>query len=301
MIAAIFAKIRQDGWEFKLLSDYQIAALWIGGALSYLEHLCLKSFVDQGHTLTLYSYHPVENAPQGVILANANSVLPEAGLLRHGRTGSPALHSDLFRYHLLSKSKDVIWADTDAYCVKPFRPKDGYFFAWESKNGVNGGVLALPPDSEALSRLLAFTADEYAIPPWFSAELRHDYREKAAKGSPVHVSEMPWGVWGPAALTYFLKESGELRHALTQEALYPFAYHDRNLLLRPSFDMALRVTEDTYSIHFYGRRLRARILAHEKEAIPRPRSVLGRLLRQHDIDPKAAPLQAKFVHELTPA
>ena len=32
-----------------------IASLWIGGRLSWLEQLCLKSFADQGHRTTLYS------------------------------------------------------------------------------------------------------------------------------------------------------------------------------------------------------------------------------------------------------
>ncbi len=34
--------------------DYQVAALWIGGPLSYLEQLCLKSFVDAGQHIRLY-------------------------------------------------------------------------------------------------------------------------------------------------------------------------------------------------------------------------------------------------------
>lgn len=34
--------------------EYQVAALWIGGPLSYLEQLCLKSFVDAGQHIRLY-------------------------------------------------------------------------------------------------------------------------------------------------------------------------------------------------------------------------------------------------------
>ena len=42
----------------------EIASLWIGGKLSWLEQLCLKSFADQGHHITLYSYEPIPNVPK---------------------------------------------------------------------------------------------------------------------------------------------------------------------------------------------------------------------------------------------
>jgi hypothetical protein len=275
-----------------MAGDYRIAALWIGGDLSYLEQLCLKSFLDAGHHLTLYSYEPIGNAPEGVEHADARDILPQEGFLRHGRTGSPALHSDLFRYHLLKKCDRTIWADTDAYCVKRFRTETGHFFAWESETGVNGGVLGLPKDSEALGRLLDFTSDEYAIPEWYGDKYRKELEARKASGDPVHAGEMPWGVWGPHALTHFLKATGEIRHALPRAALYPFEYKDRKLMLRPGLDDSDYVTDETYSIHFYGRRMRSRLLA-VWDGVPRPRSVVGRLLRKHGIDPAAAPIRGK--------
>ena len=101
---------------------------------------------------------PCTNVPEGVELADAADILPLTGFLRHERTGSPALHSDLFRYHMLAKLDRTIWADTDAYCVKPFATPTGHFHAWESETGINGGVLGLPRDSETLAGLLDFTA-----------------------------------------------------------------------------------------------------------------------------------------------
>ena len=272
-------------------TDVRIGALWIGGALSYLEQLCLRSFVDAGHAVRLYTYDGVPNAPMGVEVADAASVLPQAGTLRHERTGSPALHSDLFRYHLLAREEGMIWADTDAYCVKPFATATGHFHAWEGPHGLNGGVLGLPRDSETLRALLAFTADPHAVPPWYDAATRAAYEATKARGAPVHASEMPWGVWGPHALTHFLKATGEVRYSMPQAALYPIAFKDRRDMLRPGFDETPYVTEETFSIHFYGRRMRARILEKEPSGVPRPRSLIGRLLKRHGIDPALAPLR----------
>lgn len=269
--------------------EYQIAALWIGGNLSFLEQLCLKSFVDVGHHVKLYAYDPIGNAPPGIEMADAAEILGRDRFLRHSRTSSPALHSDLFRYHLLQKHDRTIWVDTDAYCVKRFVSASGHFFAWESDTGVNGGVLGLPQSSVALAELLAFTADEYAVPDWYGAKYRSELLTAREAGRPVHVGDQPWGVWGPHALTHFVRKSGEIRYALPRAALYPFAYEDRAQMTRPGVDIGAYVTDETYSIHFYGRRMRARIV-DKFGGVPRPRSLIGQLLKKHGIDPAGAPI-----------
>lgn len=278
-------------------SEYTVGMLWMGDTLSFLEQLCLKSFVDQGQAITLFSYRPVSNVPEGVILANAAQILPEGEVLLHHRTGSPALHSDRFRYHLLAKCPGMIWADTDAYCIKPLAPEEGFLFSWESAHGVNGGVLALPPESATLAKLIDFTSQPYPIPPWLSAQDQAALIALHEAGTPMHVSDMAWGVWGPRALTHFLHETEEIAYALPQSVLYPFAYRERNLLLKPDVKLEERVKPDTVSLHFYGRRLRQRLLASHPQGLPRPRSVLGRLLRQHGIDPAAAPMSGILVTE----
>jgi hypothetical protein len=272
--------------------EYQIGTLWIGGALSYLEQLCLKSFVDAGQHIRLYTYGPVGNVPDGVEVADASRILPLTTILRHTRTGSPAPQADRFRYHMLAQCDRTIWADTDAYCVRPFTTPNGHFHAWESETRVNNGVLGLPRDSATLAGLLDFTRDPYAIPPWFEGEERARLEAARDAGRPLHAGEMAWGVWGPQALTHFLKATGEIRFSMPRVTLYPFAYKDRRLMLRPNLDASRYVTDETFSIHFYGRRMRARLLSHEN-GVPKPRSLIGRLLRKHGIDPAAAPLRAE--------
>ena len=280
----------------QMSKEYQVGALWIGGPLSYLEQLCLKSFVDAGQHIKLYTYEGVNNVPDGVEIDDANEILPQTGFLRHERTGSPALHSDVFRYHMLAKTDRTIWADTDAYCVKPFRTSNGHFYAWESEELVNGGVLGLPPDSETLGRLLDFTSDDYAIPQWYRPRYIRNLKQKRDAGSPVAASEMPWGVWGPHALTHFLKTTGEVRHAMRPAALYPFSFSDRNLMVRRAIRIDPYITDETFSIHFYGRRMRSRLRQLEG-GVPIPRSLIGRLLKKHKIDPQLAPILGKVDSE----
>ena len=270
--------------------DHQIAMLWMRGSLSFLEQLCVQSFLDAGHHVVLYSYAPIGCVPDGVEHRDAADILPEEGFLVHERTGSPALHSDLFRYRLLQTGDRVIWADTDAYCHRRFRPREGHLYGWESDSHVNGGVLALPPDSPTLGALLEFTRDEFAIPPWEKKWRRREMEEAREAGNPVHVSEQTWGVWGPHAITHFLGETGEIARALPQAALYPYSFARRRRLLLPGLDHSAVITDETQSIHLYGRRVRKR-MAERDQGLPDPDSLMGQLLIKHRIDPCEAPLR----------
>lgn len=269
--------------------EYRIGMLWMEGPLSFLEQLCIKSFLDVGHEVVLYHYGPLQNVPQGVLLADANAILPRDEDILHARTGSPALHSDLFRYRLLEREERMIWADTDAYCAKPFQTLTGHFYAWESKRHVNGGVLGLPKDSDTLCALLEFTRDAYPVPEWYSEAEKSELRQAHDDGHPVHVGDLPWGVWGPHALTHFLHQTGEVKHALPTTALYPVPYKDRRIMLKRGNPTESYITEDTYSIHFFGRRMRKRIVEREG-GVPKRYSLIGKLLHKHDIDPAAAPI-----------
>ena len=190
-----------------------VASLWIGGTLTWVERLSLKSFVDKGHHTVLYTYEPVEGVPEGVEVRDGSTIADIASMPRHGRTGSPALFSDLFRYHMMVKAPGEIWIDTDMLCWQPLEGLGDHVFGYEAPHQLNGAILRLPPDSEALGQLLEFTKDEYSIADFLSDEMKMDYAEAAQTGAPVHVSEQPWGIWGPLALTHFLKKTGEARFA----------------------------------------------------------------------------------------
>ena len=204
------------------MSDrYHIAMLWVEGPLSYVEQLCIQSFLDNGHDVTLYHYGEVTNVPDGTDMRHGREILDRDEFIAHGRTGSMALFSDVFRYHLLTKLDKTIWADTDAYCVRPFTSETGHFYGWESEHHINGGVLGLPKDSEALAGLLEMTKDEYGIPFWYGDRVRQNLQDKIDAGTPTHVSEMNWGVWGPHAVTAYVHKTGEDKYAFARDVLYP--------------------------------------------------------------------------------
>lgn len=273
--------------------EYEIGMLWVEGPMSYVEVLCAQSFVDAGHHVKLFHYGEVPNAPDSVEMVHGDTILKPEKMHRHGKTGSYALFSDVFRYHLLKKCDRMIWADLDAYCVKTFQTETGHFYAWASRHLINGGVLGMPPDSDALGQLLEMTEDEHGIPEWYPQEEKDRLQAAADAGEPVNVADLPWGVWGPAALTHYLHKTGEAKHALPIAGLYPVSFkHRRQLMKTATTEKILGlIGPDTYSVHFYGRRVREYLTSiggHPQEG-----SYLDIILKKHRIDLEAAPVWSR--------
>ncbi len=275
----------------------EIGTLWVGDSLSWLEQLCLQSFLDNGHRVNLFSYGPIEGVPEGVHLEPAGSILSGEDIIRHEKTGSPAYHADVFRLWMLA-STDLIWADTDAYCCQPWDVDPaGHFHGWisDKRPQVNNGVLRLPKDSATLREMLAFTKDPYPVPPWLRAAEQTRLRELKSAGDGMHVSLMPWGVWGPDALTWFLKQTGEVSHSRPGHVIYPVPFANARMVFNP--DRRTRVDRfmkaDTLSIHFWGRRFRN--VAATFDGTPPAGSLVADLLIKHRIDP--APTAHKFVRK----
>ena len=270
-----------------------IATLWIGDRLSWLEQLCLKSFADAGHRITLYSYSPIDNIPPGVTQGDAEDIYPASPMHRHARTGSPAIHADMWRLHLLANS-DEIWVDADMYCYRPFDFDRAHIFGWEKRGVVCNAVLGLPRDSPALLGLLDFFKNEYAIAPWLNAGQRAELQSEKDAGTPVHMTAQNWGFTGPASVTYFLTQTGEIEHAEPEEAFYPIAFPDRNKMIisRHNEWVEDHLISQTRGVHFWARRMKPR-LEEKENNLPRRGSFMDGLMKKHNIDPLDAMIPAK--------
>ncbi|MGB0498353.1 MAG: hypothetical protein ACPGID_08440 [Rubricella sp.] len=270
-----------------------VGALWIGGSLTWLEQLCLTSFLRKGHPTILYTYGEVKGVPEGVELRDGRGVIDTDAFIRHGRTESVALFSDKFRFHMIARDPSIIYVDTDIYCHRPIDCDDRFLFGYETYDGppngiINGAVLRLPGESETLHRMLAFMEDEYAIPHFLPPRLRQPIEARAAAGDPVHVSEMPWGIWGPLGVTGFLRETGEAEHARLRDVFYPVHFKERRVFFKRPMKTFSQLTDDTRTIHLWAPI--KRFAASRFDGVPPDGSFLDFLLKEHDIDAHAAPV-----------
>lgn len=107
-----------------------IQGLWVGGALSRVEKLCISSFLAQGHDFHLYCYGKVDGVPDGVKVFDGEEILKSKYIFFNSDRKSYAGFSNLFRYKLL-RDRGGIWTDLDVVCLKPFNFTDEAVIAQE--------------------------------------------------------------------------------------------------------------------------------------------------------------------------
>ena len=136
-----------------------INGLWIGGKLSNIELLCIKSFLMNGHRFVLWTYDELDNElPEGLVIRDAGQIIPKEEVFQyrhknqfgHGK-GSYAGFSDIFRYKLLYEYGGW-WADMDITCLKPLDFPAPYVFRTHHNLKVVGNIMKCPPGSELMLR-----------------------------------------------------------------------------------------------------------------------------------------------------
>jgi galactosyl transferase GMA12/MNN10 family len=121
-----------------------INGLWMERRFSRLEKLSVLSFLRFGYRYRLWSYAPIENAPDGIEICDARTIVPEDHVFAYGRFGAHRKvqgFSDLFRYRLLHLCGGW-WADLDVTLLRPL-PVVEYSLA-KHWNGMVGNVMHAP-------------------------------------------------------------------------------------------------------------------------------------------------------------
>ncbi|MGX0974684.1 hypothetical protein ACSSVY_000380 [Roseovarius sp. MBR-51] len=271
----------------------EVGTLWIGGPLSWMEQLCLKSFVDKGQRVTLFGYEGIPNLPDGVIFCDGREIIDTDDFIKYEQKNSYALFADWFRLHMIHKCPGMIWVDTDVYCHRPMTYDSDYVFGYElpGEHRVNNAVLGLPADSEMLARMLEFTSDRYAIAPFLPRKRQEMMRKQADKGKPVHVSQQPWGVWGPMMVTHYVHALGLEAHVQPLNAFYPITFPERFKFMRRADLAAGLITKETTALHLWASNKRQLGTLHN--GLPPKGSYLEMLVQEHGINPALAPIKGR--------
>ena len=234
-----------------------ISAVWIGEKLNPMAYACLKSFLKHGHTVYLYTYDTIINVPDGVTLRDGNAIIDASNIIKHKKSGSFALFSDIFRYELLKKTQNTIYVDCDVYCLKPMHiPEHGYLYGFESESYINGAVLCLPTDSQLLGILSNLAQSNGFVPEWYSTYDKLRLKIKRLFGYSKTLSEMGWGVIGPSAITYYAKKLQVDHLAQAPKVLYPIHHNETNRLLDDKISIQDIIADESVCIHLYNETLR---------------------------------------------
>jgi mannosyltransferase OCH1-like enzyme len=232
-------------------SNRTIQGLWIGSELSAMERLSIASFLQNGHDYHLYAYDDLANVPAGVVIKDANEILPAARIFKYTNRPSYAGFANHFRYQLLFE-RGGWWADTDVVCLRPFDFADAYVFAGEWAAGqvvANNGIIKAPAGSEVLA---------YAA------------RVCDAKKP----EQLVWGETGPQLLTELLAKFSLSEFLKPYSVFCPIT--DWHKLLEP---YVAAVPAEAYAIHLWNSFWQ--FAGHDKNADYHPGCIYELLKRKY--------------------
>lgn len=262
-----------------------IVSFW-HGPISWLERLSITSFRRRGHPVTVYSYAPMAELPEGAAWRDAAEILPQSELVFYKGKGTPAVFSDRFRLELL-KRRAGIYSDLDVYCVRPITVSGPYLMAYEHPRSINNAVLYIDADAPLLADLLSVfdTARQPLWLPYLTPLRRIEVALRRLVGEKLPVENMQFGASGPMPLTYFVAKRGLESQVLPAEALYPVKYADIPALMRPGSSLDHAVTDATFAVHLWRSQLTDR--GRAGLPLPEPGSALAKLCASEGIDPAA--------------
>lgn len=252
------------------------------GPISWMERLSCASAVAAGHDVTIFSDSPrdLRAAGLGVRIEDAREVL-DSPELKGINARVPDHFSDWFRVEGLSQGRGT-WFDLDMVVVKPLGNEPS-LMAWERPGtSICGAVLGLAPGSPVLASYLAFCRKRPITysPPWYPLHMRiHMHWKRAEKwltGKPP-----PRLLYGPAALTHFVRANAAVGDVMAQDVYFPFSpmHLDDMRVLVDGQAVARFLTPATRAVHLWHSMYK-RV---NGMGLPPPDSWLGGLVRQYGV------------------
>lgn len=266
-----------------------VCSFW-HGELSWLERLCITSFVREGHPFVLYAYHELQDVPAGVEVRDAGEVVPRERLFFYKGHGTVGVFSDLFRASLLRRGAGI-WVDCDVFCLRPLEGYGDYIVGYEraprpdgTGGSLNGAVLLCPADSPLVGAMLSVFTDgpRALLEPHLPLFRRLEVAARRLGGQRVPAHHMQYGATGPFALTYFARRLGLEEHVLPVEVFYPVPYADIPGLMQTGGDPSRLIVAESRAIHIWRSQLTRR--GRTGLATPQPGSWLRETARRLDID-----------------
>ena len=201
-----------------------VQGLWVGGRLSALERLCVRSFCAHGHEFHLYHYDELHNVPRvdGLRVISGEEILPRRDLFAHKKYKGYSIFSDHFRWELL-RQRGGWWMDMDSICLRPLDfPADTPVFGEETTVDVATGVLKFPRGHVLASALADACADVDNFVPWDTPRRRmKKIRRRAMFWEDSRKRQSFGESGGPAAFTGALKYFGMRDAAAPPHIFYP--------------------------------------------------------------------------------
>lgn len=232
----------------------EIVTFW-HGPLDELRRLCLRSQVAAGHKVTVYSFEPLAQLPDGVGNAEAEAILSHSFAERLRPPGPDGAwrdwttlqFSDFFRMRLMAENAGL-WLDADVLLLKPVEidPAKPYF-ARERPRQLGNSVLYLPPNDPIVTAFASLMQQDELEPDWLALRHRLALALRKWRGS-NRVADIRVAIFGPAALTALARRTDEFHYALPRKSFYA-VHAEPKLFFEPRDFSALIADPEIIGFH----------------------------------------------------
>jgi hypothetical protein len=232
----------------------RVQSLWVGERLSTIERLSLQSFLSNGHRYRLYVYDEVQGVPDGVEIADANSVVPASQVFEYRRYGGFSGFSNWFRYALML-GEGNLWADTDMICLRRIDLPNECLYGRESAEFVSPALLRLSKGHDLARWMVRQCENPNRWLPY------DDWRQRKRKLSRRFLrgnsrEDIRWGELGPRGFTAAVRHFGMFELAQPEAAFYPIAHERWRSVFDGSFAGGLDTLEGSYTLHLWNEKAR---------------------------------------------
>ena len=221
----------------------EIANFFWEGELGILEKACIKSFINNGFTVKLWSYNNLQF--DGAESCNANEVLDYEEIINlcyhddiNGKTekqSSLSAFSDIIRIALINKIGGGWWFDTDCFCLKDALE----FEKLRTQRKLCAGIMY---DSYIATGVL-----------YIDSEYSKIYLEEILKFlHSMGGSYKKWGVFGPDFLMDFIKKHNSGVAIFPKEFFYAIGWDEFDYFVDPSlYNEAKERIKYSYLSHIF--------------------------------------------------
>ncbi len=198
-----------------------------------MEKLSIRSYLEQDHSVHLYTYDDLDDIPPGAVRRDAREILPADQIFRYRSgfgKGSVSAFSNCFRYKLLLE-RGGWWTDLDSVCLRALNFDGQHVVGYQrhpcGAQSTASGLMKAP----AGSAIMQFCWDI---------------------SSQVDRTTVRWGQIGPALLDRALRELNVPVLRLEPSVFYPIDYwHAWELVERRE------VPTDSSAIHLWNSQWRS--------------------------------------------
>lgn len=253
-----------------------VRCFWHGSPLSPYQLVGMRSFVDRGHRVELFTYDPAIAVPDWIVRRDANEIWPTDRILRYQKDlgrGSFALHANLFRYAMLHQLGGW-WVDHDVVLLRPEFPAQDIFFSLEIRDPLTAtfSVLKFPPGHPALAECV---------------------ERCVALGESPHYGETGAELFSKVVVSHRLA-----RHAVAMETTYPLSALDVPAMFDPakSAELHKRCASATF-LHLFNETWRRAGIPNFLG--PPAGSFIDDLLRQYGLEARDPRMEVEHVRRWT--